>query len=215
MKREGKFITFEGGEGVGKSTQALLLAKKLNEIGVKVRATREPGGDEIGEKIRKILKDSGGMDPVCEVLLLFAARRDHFIKLILPLIERGYFVVCDRFYDSSLVYQGILKNVSIEHIMRLKQIAVGDFEPDLTILLDLDADVAMQRVRARNPSGDEYDRMDRREYGRIREGYGKTADIFSFRTVSVNAEGSEEKVFSRVWKTFRNKIPLPDGIIGS
>jgi dTMP kinase len=208
MTAKGKFITLEGGEGVGKSTQALLLAEKLRKFGLKVRVTREPGGGEVGEKIRKILKGSEGMDPICEVLLLFAARRNHFAELIFPLIEDGYFVICDRFYDSSLIYQGKLKNVSVEHIMKLKQIAVGDFEPDLTVILDLNPDIALQRVRDRNPISDEYDRMGRSEYNLIRESYKKLADIFSFRTAFVNAEGSEEKVFLKIWKVVRNRLDL-------
>ena len=106
----GKFITFEGGEGVGKTTQIHLLYEFLNERRVKVKVTREPGGDEVGEKIRAVIKSATvtKMDSLCETLLLFAARRDHYIKIIKPLLEQGYTVICDRFYDSTLVYQGLL-----------------------------------------------------------------------------------------------------------
>jgi dTMP kinase len=205
MSSKGKFITFEGGEGVGKTTQAKIFAQRLSEAGEKVFIAREPGGDEIGERIRGILKSSKGIDPVCELLLLFAARRDNFIKIISPRISEGYFVICDRFYDSTLVYQGILKGVSVEDIMRLKRISIGDFEPDLTLVLDLDADVSMGRVTERNLIGDEYDQMSRQKHELVRDGFRKIADIFSFRAILINANGSERTVASRIWKAFDAK----------
>ncbi|MDR1982803.1 MAG: dTMP kinase [Holosporaceae bacterium] len=207
MNSIGKLITFEGGDGVGKSTQAKLLVQKLSDLGKKVKFTREPGGEKIGEEIRQILKNSQNIDPVCETLLLFAGRRDHFIKLISPWINQGYFVICDRFYDSSLVYQGILKEVPINDIMKLKQIAVGDFEPDFTILLDASIDVSMQRMFARKiTNDDEYDKMDRQKHELIRKGYQKIAEIFSFRYAVINAEKSEKTVFAKVWKALENTI---------
>ena len=212
MKMSGKFITFEGGEGVGKSTQVQLLANELRRRGFKVQITREPGGDEVGEKIRTVLKSaSSKMDPLCETFLLFAARRDHFVNVIAPLLELGYFVICDRFYDSTLVYQGLLKHVSIEDIMKLKQICVGNFEPDLTIVLDMDVESAINRVATRNfvlddPVLDEYDAMDKEKYNVIREGFHKIADIFSFRTEMVKANGSKEAVFERIFKKIENRL---------
>jgi dTMP kinase len=196
---KGKFITFEGGEGVGKSTQIRLVADHLLKIGIKTRITREPGGDEVGEKIRGILKGSKkSIDPLCETLLLFAARRDHYVKVISPLLQEGYVVLCDRFYDSSLVYQGILKNVSIEDIMFLKRMVIGDLEPDLTIILDVDSENSMYRLSARNLIHDEYDAMEKDSHDVIRNGFQKIADAFSFRAVLVNASGTEKKVFSRI-----------------
>ncbi|MBR1735090.1 MAG: dTMP kinase, partial [Alphaproteobacteria bacterium] len=114
--------------GVGKTKQLHLVYKKLIDNGIKVKITREPGGDEVGEKIRSVIKSSTitKMDPLCETLLLFAARRDHYVKIIRPLLQQNYTVICDRFYDSTLVYQGVLKHVSIEDIMKLKQITIGD-----------------------------------------------------------------------------------------
>ena len=209
---QGKFITFEGGEGVGKSTQTQLLANKLREIGLKVQVTREPGGNEIGEKIRDILKSSSSkMDPLCETLLLFAARRDHFIKVIEPLLNLGYFVICDRFYDSTLVYQGLLKNVSYEDIMNLKKISVQDFEPDLTIVLDMNVETAIDRVVNRNLTLneailDEYDAMDKEQYNLIRKGFLKIAEIFSFRTSVVKADGSRDRVLSKIFKEVETRL---------
>ncbi|MDR2724024.1 MAG: dTMP kinase [Holosporaceae bacterium] len=211
----GKFITFEGGDGVGKTTQATLLANALKTLGLKVKITREPGGNVIGEKIRNLMKSSSpsDMDPLCEALLMFAARRDHFVKLIKPLINKGYFVVCDRFYDSSLVYQGVLKKIAFEDIMALKKITIGDFEPDLTIILDVDSDVSIERLSTRKLILDEYDLMKKNEHDLIRKGFQKTAEIFSFRSVIVNAAGSEQKIFAKIMKIVQKRLLdiLPSG----
>lgn len=199
----GKFITFEGGEGVGKTTQVRLLYEKLVEMGFNVRLTREPGGDDVGEKIRNILKSSSiaSMDSMCETLLLFAARRDHFVKIISPLLKQGYVVICDRFYDSSLVYQGLLKKISFEDIMILKRMTIGDLEPDLTLILDVNPEISIQRLSVRNLIHDEYDSMTQEKHNLIREGFLQIADIFSFRSVVINAAGSEKAVFSKIMKS--------------
>ena len=193
MQLSGKFITFEGGEGVGKTTQIHLLYEFLNTRRIKVKVTREPGGDEVGEKIRAVIKSAAitKMDPLCETLLLFAARRDHFIKIIQPLLEQGYTVICDRFYDSTLVYQGLLKNVSIEDIMKLKQMTIGNTEPDLTIILDVDSEVSTKRLSMRNLIQDEYDTMKKEQHDIIRKGFQNIAEVFSFRSVMINATGNE------------------------
>lgn len=201
----GRFVTFEGGDGVGKSTQVRLLAKKLTDLGLKVKITREPGGDEVGEKIRAVLKSSPGLDPLCEVLLLFAARRENFIRRVLPPLEEGRWVVCDRFYDSSLVYQGILKGISGEDIMLLKRLVMGDFEPDLTIVLDMAAETSAKRLSERN-SSDEYDGMNIERHQQIRKGFQKIAEIFSFRAALVKADGSEAAVASRIWKILEKRL---------
>jgi dTMP kinase len=197
----GRFISFEGCEGVGKSTQIELLAEKLISDGWKVHVTREPGGAELGEKIRDILKKTHSIDPICEVLLMFAARRDHFVKFA-PMMEKGYLVICDRFYDSSLVYQGLLKCVPIADIMKLKEMVVGNFEPDLTIILDASVDISIDRIKTRC-NFDEYDEMERRQYEIVRSGFQKISEIFPFRTLLINAEGSKKTVFSRIWKAIQ------------
>ncbi|MCR5224655.1 MAG: dTMP kinase [Alphaproteobacteria bacterium] len=202
----GKFITFEGGEGVGKSTQVKLLAEKLRELGYKVFVTREPGGAELGEKIRSLLKASTQVDPICELLLIFAARRDHFVKLIVPHLENNEIVICDRFYDSSLVYQGILKNVQVERIMELKQMTLGYFEPDLTIILDMDVEKSRKRLAERKLIADEYDSMNAEKHELVRQGFKKISEIFSFRSVLINAGGSERNVFSKVFNEVEKRI---------
>ncbi|MBO6056089.1 MAG: dTMP kinase [Alphaproteobacteria bacterium] len=198
--KKGFFISFEGGEGTGKSTQVRLLANKLAERGNLVRITREPGGTELSEKIRDILKTTSNIDSITEMLLLFAARREHFIKSICPLLEQNYIVLCDRFYDSSLVYQGILKNVSIEKIMQLKEMTLGNFEPDFTIILDIPSSIAKKRIQGRQLYWDDYDMMSENEYNIIRNGFKKIAEIFPFRCKLIDASGNERKVFSKVQK---------------
>ena len=208
MQLSGKFITFEGGEGVGKTTQIHLLYEFLNTRRIKVKVTREPGGDEVGEKIRAVIKSAAitKMDPLCETLLLFAARRDHFIKIIQPLLEQGYTVICDRFYDSTLVYQGLLKNVSIEDIMKLKQMTIGNTEPDLTIILDVDSEVSTKRLSMRNLIQEEYDTMKKEQHDIIRKGFQNIAEVFSFRSVMINATGNEKTVFAKVIKAIEKKF---------
>ena len=137
---------------------------------------------------------------------LFAARRDHYIKIIRPLLDQGYTVICDRFYDSTLVYQGLLKNVSIEDIMKLKQITIGDTEPDLTIILDVDSEVSIRRLSMRNLIQDEYDAMKKEQHDIIRKGFQNIAGIFSFRSVMIDAKGSEQIVFSKVIKSIEKKF---------
>lgn len=201
----GTFITFEGDDGVGKSTQVKLLAQQLSLFG-NVFVTREPGGTELGEKIRSLLKEPYDIDPLCDLLLIFAARRDHFVKQILPHLERGDFVISDRFYDSSLIYQGVLKGVPIEEIMQLKRMVMADFEPDITIILDMDVEKSKTRLNLRSLVHDEYDSMDIEKHNLVRNGFRKIAEIFSFRAVLVNASGSEQNVASRVFKILQDKI---------
>lgn len=206
--KNGHFISFEGGEGTGKSTQIRLLANRLVDQGYLVHITREPGGTEFSEKIRDILKSSSDIDSITEFLLMFAARREHYIKTIRPLIDQGYFVLCDRFYDSSLVYQGVLKGIPIEQIMQLKEMTLGDFEPDFTIILDISSDIAKDRILRRQLCLDNYDNMSTDEYNIIREGFRRLTEVFPFRCKLINASGDEKRVFSRVCKAIDKFLSL-------
>lgn len=204
--KKGVFISFEGGEGTGKSTQVRLLADKLSEHGDLVFTTREPGGSDISEKIRDILKSSTDMDSITEVLLMFAARREHFVKSIKPHLDQGYIVISDRFFDSSLVYQGMLKSVPIEQIIRLKSMTLGEFEPDFTIILDIPPSIAKERIHHRQLCLDNYDMMSDDEYNIVRNGFRKISETFPFRCRLINASGDEKRVFSRVYKTIKRAI---------
>ncbi|GAA6146333.1 dTMP kinase [Thalassolituus maritimus] len=174
----GRFITFEGGEGVGKSTNIQALAEYLRSIGKTVIVTREPGGTPIAEKIRNDLLKAHHeepMAPMAELLLMFAARAQHVDAVIRPALERGDWVLCDRFTDSTIAYQGYGRGLSLSTIEQLKTMAQGDFSPDHTILLDAPASVGMTRARARGEElNEETDRFETEEmafFERAREGF--------------------------------------------
>lgn len=149
MNKKGVFITFEGGEGTGKSTQLKLLAQALQDSGIAVVSTKEPGGTEVGKELRQILVtgDKDKMDAVAEALLYYADRRIHLTKKIWPAMEKGEWVLSDRFADSTVAYQyyGYNKKVPLETLTDLYKMAVGDFYPDLTILLDIDPKIGLER----------------------------------------------------------------------
>lgn len=153
-KRRGKFITFEGLDGCGKSTQLENLAELLRSQGLEVVVTREPGGTPIGDRIRSVLLDSGtlGLNPWTELALMFASRAQNVQEVILPALEAGKFVLCDRFTDSSEAYQGGGRKLGSEPVLALHRALFGDFQPDLTILMDSDVAASVARARRRNQS---------------------------------------------------------------
>lgn len=195
----GKFITFEGGEGVGKSTQVHLLAEYMKSVGVDVYTTREPGGNEQIDKIRTLLKNSDyHWDSMAETLLMFAARAEHLKKVIFPLIESGVHVICDRFYDSTIVYQGLLKGIDIAKIMEIKQMIMGDFEPNITIILDAAPEITTKRIAMRLGKKDVYDAMAFDKHVLVRQGFLKISEIFDFRARVINASGGINNIQNRI-----------------
>ena len=149
----GWFITFEGGEGTGKSTQLGLLDEWLRTLGHTTVLTREPGGTALGEAVRALLLDPDlEPDGVSEIFLLEASRRDHVERVIRPALEDGTVVLCDRFTDSSLVYQGVVRGLGWDRVAELNRIATGGLEPDLTLVFDMDPEQALARARSRNSS---------------------------------------------------------------
>jgi dTMP kinase len=173
----GKFITFEGGEGSGKSTQARLLADALRKLGKTVVETREPGGSPFAERLRSFILDPSLPPhvPLAEALLFYAARADHIAAVIRPAIEAGRWVICDRFSDSTRVYQGAagaLPNASIE---TLETLVVGRMPPDLTIVLDLPAETGLARARARSSTADGYENRGADYHERLRTGFVELA----------------------------------------
>lgn len=204
QNKKGLFISFEGADGTGKTTQIQLLSKRLSDGGHKVHVTREPGGSELAENIRQTLKANPQLDSITELLLIFAARRSHFVETITPLLNEGYIIISDRFYDSSLIYQGILKNLPIEQIMSLKQMVMNDFEPDMTFILDMSAEAAIARVQSRKlASGDAYDEMSVESYEKVRQGFLNLAKIFDNRSYVINAEGSANTISSKILKIIK------------
>ena len=206
MSNKGKFITFEGPEGAGKSTQLKLCAAFLQEQGFEVVMTREPGGTPLAEELRTILNTHQGSEvlhPETEVLLMEAARSQHVREVILPALERGAVVLCDRFYDSTTAYQGAARNMEQDLIDRLNLFASGMRKPDLTVLMDLPVESGFSRAGKRAETAGEYDRFEleaRSFHQRVREGFLQIAAREPERVKVVNAEGSREEVAARVRK---------------
>jgi dTMP kinase len=197
--QRGKFITVEGGEGTGKSTQVRLLAEALARCGILVRATREPGGSPGAEAIRRLLIEGEGerWDAVTEALLLFAARRDHVNRVVAPALAQGVWVVSDRFADSTLAYQGYGKGVRLDQLAALHRFALGDFAPDLTLILDLPANEGLVRAAARS-AADRFERLGRDFHERLRQGFRQIAADNPSRCVLIDASGDPQAVHGAV-----------------
>jgi dTMP kinase len=206
----GKFITFEGGEGAGKSTQAAILGSRLESIGVAVQLTREPGGSPGAEIIRHVLL-TGAARPLgaeVEAMLFAAARDDHVQCTILPALRAGKWVVCDRFADSTRVYQGTLGHVDQKLIKVLERVSIGSLAPDLTVILDLPAELGLARARQRR-SGAEADRFEGEGaefHEKLREAYLAIAANEPDRCVVVDASGAKEAVAESVWHAVQSRL---------
>lgn len=192
----GRFITFEGGEGAGKSTHVRLLAATLRATGLGVVETREPGGSPGAEEIRQLLihGEVGRWDAMTETLLHFAARRDHVGRVIRPALEKGEWVLSDRFADSTMAYQGYGHGLGRRPIEQLYQLTVGDLAPDLTVILDLPVEEGLRRAEARRDGGSRYERMDRAFHERLRAGFLEIAEREPGRCLVVDARPSVEAV---------------------
>lgn len=181
LKPRGLLITLEGIDGSGKSTQLRLLAAYLKKRGLPVKVTREPGGTRVGEQIRDILLDSGtrGLDPLAELLLMYAARAQHLAEVVKPALQRGKIVISDRYNDASLAYQGYGRQLGIETVRAFDRVVCGKLQPDLTLLLDLPVRQAMRRAqkRAEATSGDKgrFEAAGLKFHARVRAGYGAIA----------------------------------------
>jgi dTMP kinase len=199
----GWFITFEGGEGTGKSTQLALLDEWLRTLGHATLVTREPGGTELADAVRSILLNPDlEPDGLTEIFLLEASRRDHVERVIRPALEEGTIVLCDRFTDSSLVYQGLVRGLGWDEVEKLNQLATGGLEPDLTLVFDMDPAKALARARSRNSQDAVREsRLDDEPavfHNRIREGFLELARREPDRVRVIDAAGRPEKVFARI-----------------
>lgn len=201
--RDGFFITFEGGEGTGKTTQIRRLADHLEADGLRVVVTREPGGTPVAEAARTVLLDPA-LEPLglSELFLLEAARHDHVERVVRPALERGEVVLSDRFADSSTVYQGMVRGLGEALVMELNELATGGLEPDLTLVFDLDPEAGVRRARSRNAGGDGAEsRLDDEPaefHRRVRDGFLRLAELHPDRVLVVDADGDPDTVFSRV-----------------
>jgi dTMP kinase len=204
---KGLFITFEGTEGCGKSTQIKLLAQRLRSLGRTVRELREPGGTPIGEEIRHTLKhshDNVAMTPEAELLLMNASRAQLVREVIRPALAAGEIVLCDRFYDSTTAYQGHGRQLELGMVKAMIDVAVGDTRPDLTLLLAIPHHVSKQRQSARQARQaairDRFEEADRSFFERVARGYAAIATAEPKRVRTVNATGGVDAVHAAVWK---------------
>jgi dTMP kinase len=204
------FITFEGGEGCGKSTQIELLAGHLRALGKTVHQTREPGGTKLGEAIRKLLQHEyagEGMCPEAELLLFTAARAQITRELIAPALDAGEIVLCDRFMDSTTVYQGVARAIDPDQVAAINSFAVGDVIPDLTILLDLTPEVGMQRVHERSKG--QLDRMEKEDlsfFNEVRRGYLELADSEPDRFLVLDATKPIATLEAEIWNNIEPRL---------
>jgi dTMP kinase len=204
--RRGPFITFEGPDGSGKSTQLRMLAERLRARGREVIETVEPGGTAIGTQIRRVLLDSKNRElcPTAELLLMFAARAQNVDERILPALAAGKIVLCDRFTDSTLVYQGIARGLGAEVVYEVDRIACRGLVPDLTVVIDIDAEAGLARARQRNTSAQDIEtRMEEQDisfHRRVREGYRQLAADEARRVRLIDGSADRERIAEAVWK---------------
>ncbi len=209
-ERNGLLISFEGSEGSGKTTQISLLSDKLGDAGYDVLVTREPGGTDLGEEIRHLLKHSkngSGMVPEAELLLFAAARAQLVREKILPALDEGKIIICDRFLDSTTVYQGVARELSKEPVTVINRFAVGNFMPDWTIILDVPAEVGLERIRHR--ASDIPDRMESENiefYRAVREGYLILAKSLPDRYSVYDGTQPKELIEDEIWEETQERF---------
>ena len=220
MSRRGKFVTFEGLDGTGKSTQMRRLAVALREAGYKVIETREPGGTVTGEKIRKLLLDSStvGLAPLAEMALMFAARAQHIAEVIEPSLMSGNIVICDRFTDSTEAYQGSGRRLGSEAVQELHRLLCGNLQPDLTILLDSNPHASVNRARRRNKRNSKaanrghdenrFEQETRAFFARVRDGYMAIAKREPGRVIVIDASGTPGQTHGRIVEILRKKLKI-------
>lgn len=205
----GVFITFEGGEGSGKTTIATLIKEALDKEGYQVTLTREPGGVEIAEKIRDIIHDVKytNMDSKTEALLYAASRRQHLVEKVIPALKRGEIVICDRFVDSSMVYQGIARGIGMKEVYDMNLFATENILPKRTIFFDIKPEDGLKRVYANKDR--EVNRLDLENidfHKNVYQGYLSICDMFPERIVKIDASKDIDAVFSQVLERIREII---------
>lgn len=206
----GRFITFEGGEGSGKSTQIRKLAERLDAAKLRAIVTREPGGSPGAEIIRHLVLSGMGklLGPEAETLLFAAARDDHVRTVILPALNQGIWVLCDRFFDSTQAYQGQLGQVSPELVNAMQRVTIGDLKPDLTFILDVPVEVGLQRAAARrgNATADRFEAEGIKFHQDLRDAYRRIAAEDPARCVLIDATADPDTVSARIWAALREHL---------
>lgn len=203
--QKGMFVTLEGGEGSGKTTLIQLLKAFLESLGYTVMATREPGGVDVSEQIREVIL-SNNMDAMTEALLFASARREHLVRKVIPALERGEIVLCDRFIHSSLVYQGVLGGLGVDTVASINEVAIGSYMPDFTLFLDIKPEDGLQRISANAER--EVNRWDEESlefHNSIRAGYQSMVSLFPEHNIkTIDASGNEAQVFEEAKKVFQS-----------
>lgn len=207
--KKGLFIVFEGGEGTGKTTAIDAIYDWITENNFECIKTREPGGIKISEQIRQVIlsKDNKEMDPKTEALLYAAARRQHLVEKVIPALNQGVIVLCDRFIDSSLAYQGYARNLGIEEVLSINKFAIGEYMPDISVLFDLDPKIGLARIA--NNDCREVNRLDIEKlefHERVREGYDIVYKNNNHRIVKIDANNTKENVINQIKSILRPKI---------
>ena len=219
----GKFITFEGLDGCGKTTQLEKLASVLRSEGIDVLTTREPGGTEIGERIRSVLLDSrtAGLDPMAEMALMFASRAQQLAQVIVPALENGKWVLCDRFTDSTEAYQGGGRQLGSDAVLQLHKVLCGGLWPELTILMDSDVDYSVKRARRRNkaavigtqPDENRFEQESQAFFTRVHEAYQAIAKREPQRVALVDARRPAEVVHPEIVRIVRERLFGPSQVL--
>ncbi|GLQ07267.1 dTMP kinase [Sneathiella chinensis] len=206
----GMFITLEGGDGTGKSTQAALLQEFLKSRSIDPVMTREPGGAPGANEIRELLLtgEPDRWDAVGETLLFYASRRNNLRLTIWPALEAGQWVICDRFADSTLAYQGFGNQLGLDAVKPIHEFAVGSFEPDLTFVLDIDPATGIGRTQGRAHNEDRFEKMDLSFHERLRQGFLTLAELYKHRCVVINAEQSVEDIQAAMQQVLIERFSL-------
>ena len=202
---KGLFITLEGGEGSGKTTAGKTVVRKLTEDGFDVLYTREPGGIDIAEQIRRVILDvnNTAMDERTEALLFAASRRQHLVEKVIPALQQGKIVICDRFVDSSLAYQDYARGIGLENVMKINEFAIDQHMPDLTIYFDISPEEGLKRLTGR----DEINRLDVEKvnfHKKVQEGYEKLLEMFPERIRTIDASQNREALAEDCYRLIRN-----------
>ncbi len=203
--QRGRFITFEGGEGAGKSTQAKRLAERLESAGIATLVTREPGGTALGEDIRGLILKDRPQDPLTELLLFAAARAEHMTAVIRPALDDGTWVISDRFVDSTRVYQGKLYAIEPEFIALIEKYTIGHDFPDLTLILDLPPEAGLERAQSRGTLS-RYDAERIETHETLREGFLEIATAEPHRCVLIDGHLPVESVATAVWQAVHQRL---------
>ena len=205
-----QFITFEGGEGSGKSSQINILKSKLIDKGIDVVCTREPGGTPSAEILRELVTtgEVNKWEPMTEALLMFASRYEHTKNLIIPSLENGKWVLCDRFYHSTYAYQGLGHGLGLEAMEALKKISIGEIEPDLVFFLDIDPIEGIKRTKNRHTNEDRFEKMDLSFHTKLREAFLGFSETYSENSVVINAGQEINKISDIIFEEIEKRFKI-------